>query len=362
MIWNETELPELMAMESPTLSLQGQTVCAAGRFVTTTQTNLAELVLNAGGRFVPGPSRKTSVMVVGDDSWPVEANGSLSRNIQRALQLIHDGVPLELVSEEEFLGRLGVNMPSPVRGRHSVRDVCRLLDISAPRVRMWIRLGLIEPVETIHRLDFFDYREVANAKRLAELIRGGASTGEIRRGLEQLRGWLPDAHLPFSQLAMLESAGRLLVRLNGELFDPDGQRLFNFDSEASSESVVPLVTGGVPLDELFEAALEAEDAGQYRRAARLYRQAIEIDAENPVLHFNLGNVQFAIGAWAAACDAYREAVSHDPNYVEAWNNLGSALAELGEESDAVAAFRQALRLVPGYADAQYNVEHLTRGS
>ena len=42
------------------------------------------------------------------------------------------------------------------------------------------------------------------AKTLCELANAGISTEEIRRSLEQLKDWLPDADQPLNQVTLLE--------------------------------------------------------------------------------------------------------------------------------------------------------------
>src|SRR5579872_6167117 len=55
----------------------------------------------------------------------------------------------------------------------------RMLDISVHEIRRWERTGLIKAVAHVCRLPFFDFQEVAGARRLAELVDAGVPVREI---------------------------------------------------------------------------------------------------------------------------------------------------------------------------------------
>jgi DNA-binding transcriptional MerR regulator len=352
-------------------TLGGRTICATGRFMTTTHAGIARIVRDFGGNYARQPNRLTTWLVLGDDGWPARRDGRPTVSFEKARRLIARGYTIHFLSEAEFLDRLGLAGPGGlVRGLHTIGDLAGLFGVTAARVRVWRRAGLIEPVRTLHRLEFFDFHQVAAARRLCELLRAGVGLAAIRGGVEAVRGWTAADRLPLHQLDLLERDGRLLVRLNGMLFDPTGQRHFDFDSG-------PLAAGGEKpqethetlrlwsagpsesrLDELFDAALAAEDAGRWRRAAELYGELIALEPNNPVLHFNLGNVLAALKDVPSAADAFRRAVELDAGYAEAWNNLGGALVDLNRPAEASRAFRTARRLVPAFTQAVENLDRL----
>jgi tetratricopeptide (TPR) repeat protein len=337
-------------------------VCVTGRLLAMSRANLERLVADHGGRLQTLPTRGTRFLVIGQDGWPAECDGAPTKAFEQARRLRAYGYPIELLAEEAFFERLGLaEQCTAVRGRHTLADVSRLLGVSAAQLRRWMRLGLIAPVETVHRLCYFDFHEVAAAKRLCELLRQGAALGGIRRGLEQIRQWLPAQDLPLAQLALLEQDGGLLARLDGRLLEPSGQRRFDFDESAGGDETadrraVPLPLPPEDVDELFDQALLLEDAGRFDEAAELYRRALRQEPRDAVLHFNLGNVLYSLSRPGEAAECFRRALKCDANYAEAWNNLGNALADDGRLSAAVDAFRQALRLVPRYDAARENLE------
>lgn len=332
-------------------------VCVTGRFVSMTHEELAALVRAGGGQFRRNPPRGAAMLVVGEEGWPAQHDGSPTATFERARRLRAYGYPIEFLSESEFFEKVGlVKRTEAIRGPLTIADLAGILKLSSARIRAWIRMGLITPTKTVHRFCYFDFHQVSGAKRLCELIAEGARLSEIRAGLEQIRRWLPRRELPFSQLASLEHDGRLLARVCGNLVEPGGQRRFDFDS-ASDQGIdtIPVVSRSADVDQLFDEALCLEDAGRLEEAAQVYGRGIEREPSDPVCHFNLGNVLFALGRIEAAVQSYRHAIQRDPHYAEAWNNLGNTHRAMEAWPDAIAAFRRAIQLVPDYADARHNL-------
>jgi tetratricopeptide (TPR) repeat protein len=342
--------------------LAGQKVCVIGRFLAMTQADVVAVVRAHGGVVVHAPSQDTSLVVLGGDGWPCLRDGSPTRLGERVQELRRSGSPLVVLSEEEFFARLGlVEAQRSICRELTVAELGRVLGLRAAQVRRWARLGLVTPRRTVHRLAFFDLVQVASAKRICELLARGASLANIRRGLEQIERWLPQREAPFSQLALLEHDGRIIVRLDGTLAEPSGQLRFNFDPPSGAGTMVPWSSSvREDSESLFDRALAAEDAQDLAVAAELYQRAILLDPADPVLPFNLGNVFFGLARYGEAADSFQRALRLDAGYAEAWNNLGNTLAQLESWQGALAAFRRALQLVPDYDDAHYNLERVKR--
>lgn len=342
-------------------TLTSRKVCVTGQLATMTHAELATLVESSGGTFLPGPRRTSFVLVVGSTgTGPKECP---TRSLRRARRLRTCGFPVQFLSEEEFLEQLGINVPpaAVLRGQFTLGDLAQLLEISPARLRRWLRLGLLTPLESVHRLAFFDLHQVALVKRLCELQSQGTSLAAIRHGLDQIRKWLKDENLPLSQFARLEHGGRLLFRLEDKLLDGSGQGYFDFSADeepkvAAANHFEPAANA----DALFDAALELEDAGRLQDAAEVYERALAAAPADPAMHFNLGNVQFGLGRHKESLASYQAALRCDEEYAEAWNNLGNVHALLGNHEDAIVAFRRAIQLVPSYATAHGNLAEILR--
>jgi tetratricopeptide (TPR) repeat protein len=364
-------------MSSPSSKdvLRGAKVALTGRFACLSHAELAELIADFGGEFDASPNRGTRYLVVGQEGLPLAEDGRPTLALQKARQLAADGNPVEIVAEEAFLSRLGLGGTEGGTDRHSVHrrytaaQLGRILGVPGQRIRGWVRCGLIQPVQTVHRLAFFDFYQVASASTLCELTSSGLSAAEIRQGLEQLRALLPDIEAPLAQINLLEKNPRMLVRLaSGQLAEPSGQLQLEF-AVAELDGASPTVAMPPPSDSVdawFNEGVAREDDGQFDDAARAYQAALALEPDDPVLRFNLGNVLFQLDQLPAAAEQYRQAVSLDPAYAEAWNNLGHVLFRLSQADAALAAFRRALALVPTYADAHYNLAqtltHLRRSA
>lgn len=64
-----------------------------------------------------------------------------------------------------------------------------------------------------------------------------------------------------------------------------------------------------------------------------YLRALNLSANNAVVHGNLACVYYEQGLIDLAIDTYRRAIELQPNFPDAYCNLANALKEKGEVSD-----------------------------
>jgi tetratricopeptide (TPR) repeat protein len=107
--------------------------------------------------------------------------------------------------------------------------------------------------------------------------------------------------------------------------------------------------------QILALALNAYRSGNPAEAARIYRQAVAEEPENPDIWCLLGVARRAMGDVEGAGHAYREALRLRPGFVEARVNLGNILFYQGQAAEAEACYREVLRLRPSYAEAQNNL-------
>src|SRR5262249_48851574 len=287
------------------------------------------LVRAHGGIFVSNLSRRTSVLVVGQDGWPLQKDGRLTSKLRCARAFEQAGQRITILSEVEFLSRLGVETRTEeVRRLYSTAQLSSLLKIPGDRVRRWLTAGLIRAVETVDGVSYFDYQQVVSARTLSDLTHAGVGSDRLRRSIQQMQTWLNDVEQPLLQLAVMEQSGELLVRLEDGLAEPTGQRRLDFDAvdEPASLSQPPATAV-----HWFELGCEHEDAGQFDEAADAYRQAIAVGGPNAVTCFNLANCLYAMGQKELAAERYSQAAETDGRFAEAWNNLGVVLVELRDK-------------------------------
>lgn len=249
--------------------------------------------------------------------------------------------------------------------------LAELVGVKAAVVRRWTKRSWLIPARVVRKVPYFDFQEVATARRLAELHRAGASAAEIGRHLAALARYVPHVERPLAELAVVIEGKHLLVRQGEELVEPSGQLRFDFsaadgpdaDELSESQRVVSLedrrreILSHTTPQEMLLAAGELEDEGRLDAAADMMRAALAAGGPNAEISFMLAELLYQLGDLSAARERYYMAVELDEDYVEARANLGCILAETGERELAVAAFEGALEFHADYADAHY---HLAR--
>ena len=105
---------------------------------------------------------------------------------------------------------------------------------------------------------------------------------------------------------------------------------------------------------LLRHAFSSHQSGELAVAERLYRQVVELDANQAqALHY-LGLIVHQRNE-GEAIDLLRRAVIVNPGDAPCWNNLGNMLQEGGRLQEAIVAYREAVRLVQDHVNALYNL-------
>jgi DNA-binding transcriptional MerR regulator len=106
-------------------------------------------------------------------------------------------------------------------------------------IRRWHRRGLIVPAREVRRLPYFDFQEVATARRLAQLLAAGASPAAVEKKLAELSRFVPEVQRPLAQLSVIVEGRQLLLRQGEGLIEPGGQMRFDFEAlEQETEQAV----------------------------------------------------------------------------------------------------------------------------
>jgi tetratricopeptide (TPR) repeat protein len=345
---------------------EGIEIAIAGRLASMSRVEAIARIRQAGGRYARAPGPATALLVVGQAQWPLDRSGTPSRSLRRAGRLAESGQPIRIVSELDFLESLGLKQQLEDLNRlYTTVQMARLLELPVSRIRSWTRRGLIRPAKVEKRLSWFDFKEVRSAQALRRLVEAGVPLARIRKSLQQIASWLPDARGLLLQLESLAPEEMLSIRLaGGKVAAPDGQMLLNF---RRGEAARPIPFRGCPpaafeikdrqqeAEAWFETGLEAEDQGRLADAAAAYGKSLEAGGSQPETQFNLGNVHYQSGRFAESAASFLKALELDQEYVECWNNLGNALAQLGKTSEAEKTYRRALQIEPRYPEAHSNL-------
>lgn len=353
------------------LLLAGRRVAFLGKLGGVTKREAQQLVREHGGTPVDKVSCDADLIVIGADELPLSDTDELLDEATR--QAAAEG-RLEIIGETQLWQRLGLmDTEQNVRRLYTPAMLADLLNVSVATIRGWRRRGLIVPAREVRRLPYFDFQEVATARRLAQLLAAGVSPAAIERKLAELSRFVPEVERPLAQLSIIVEGRQLLLRQGAGLIEPGGQMRFDFDAledlaEPKASESVGVVTLSfekflaeqtVPPtgEEILAMAAQLEDEGRLEEAAEMYRVAMAAHGPTPEACFQLAELLYRLGDLAGARERYYLAVELDENYVEARANLGCVLAELGQRELAVSAFQGALKYHDGFPDVHF---HLAR--
>jgi tetratricopeptide (TPR) repeat protein len=352
--------------------LQGERVAFTGTLASMTHRQAMELVEQHGGNATQHVGHLTSILVVGEEGWPLEPDGLPSIKLEHARQLHDKGESIQIVSESEWLKLLGVEPPE--RKTHQLYTpamLCQLLNVPVHEIRRWERAGLINPVKKVYRLPYFEFEEVASARRLCELAASGVTADQIAASLERLHTLLPNVSRPVAQLEVLaRGANGLVFRDESGLIETSGQRLFDFDpppveqSPDGGPSTIPIRPAppesmsdrqNWTAENWFQEGCRLTESNEIVAAIEALRLAVINEPRNPIYHFHLADALYRQKKLDAAIERYHMAVELDHNFLEAWTQLGCVLSETGDQLGAKAAFQIALDLHPDYPDAHFHL-------
>ncbi len=349
--------------------LTGETLALTGTLASMTHEQAAELVEQHGGNVAQHVSRHTTLLVIGEEGWPLEEDGKPSVKLQHAESLIREGHEIRIVSESEWLSMMGLYTDNPdVKRLYTPAMLSKLLNLPVHTIRSWERAGLIRAEKKVCRLPYFSYNEVTAARRLSELIQSGITQDELLRSVKMLNRVLPDSGRILEQLEILSDQHQLVVRDEHGVFEPSTrQRLFNFGEKKNgtgSDQVeeteqeqhahvlrfdLPATRPQTATDWMIEGCRRSEMADS-SAAIRCFHQALRVRPNDAEAHFYLADCLYRIGKQEAALERYLAAIENDPEYLEAWTQIGCLYAELHKWTESLLAFDEALHIYPDFPE------------
>lgn len=101
--------------------------------------------------------------------------------------------------------------------------------------------------------------------------------------------------------------------------------------------------------------------GKYDEANNSYRDAQIDNPESPIIHFNIGDVQYQKRNYEEALKTFQQTIQKSNDaalQAQAYYNLGNTLYRLNRLPESIMAYQQALKLAPHDEDAKYNLEYV----
>jgi tetratricopeptide (TPR) repeat protein len=321
------------------VDLADQIVSVIGGFAQVPNALVAKEVARRGGVLRRGVSQGTAIVAVGRRSLSQLADGRLQAKLARA-----DQIGAECLSENALLRILDL---LPARATAGAGAVCleqlpERSGLNPAVVRLLVLYDIVQP----HGGEC-GFRDLIGAREVARLLGEGLSLPEIVRSAETL-GCAREGAQALARLKLVcDESGRLARRIGEALAELDGQLR------------LPLpYADNPPVDEVFDAAEEAEQSGDLATAALLYRRCVSMDARDPIAPFNLANVLRELGQRGQAKLFLQLALDLDPDFADAWYNLALLKVAAGDREGARGCLERAIVADPDYADPVYNLAKL----
>lgn len=368
-------------MNDTTSILLDKRVVFVGKLGALPRKEALQLVRDHGGHAMERLTGDVDLVIIGADELPAEdLTDLLSDSIRSG---IREGRTV-LLHEHELWQRLGVVDESSSLQLYTPAMMAGLIKTPVRNVRRWFRMGLLSSKKVVHRLPYFDFEQVQNARQLSNWIALGAKPTDIKRQLVQFAPWVENRSL--MELDLVVDGRRLLLRHDGQLLGTNGQLHLDFDrdegSDTANAATLPFQTNAPHLsndadsdidglnisansqdlqhwkrDDMLQMAEDLEDAGRLEQAIEWYRVILGRYGMTAEICFQLAELLYRSGDASAARERYYNAIELDENFIEARANLGCVLAETGQTELAIAAFQGALSRDDRYPDVHY---HLAR--
>ena len=341
------------------------------------------------GTMVDPIDSSVDLIVVGADVFPsADPEHLLDEAIVQAVA----EQKVTVISETQFWQITGVVEPESDVGKlYTPAMLAELLQVPMTTIRRWHRRGLITPTRQVKKLPYFDFEEIASARRIAALIAAGVNSAQIEKQLSRLAELYPDLQRPLSQLSIIVEGRKVLLRQGEGLVEPSGQKRLDFDNAIEPENTIndgppatisfadasaisgdqtanhrvaetagdfSLGSGIRSKSDFLQLAIELEDDGEFQSAIDVYRSLSLAQGPSADVSFRMAELLYQVNDLAAARERYSMAVEFDEAFVEARANLGCVLVELGQADLALATFEGALEHHPDYPDVHFHLARL----
>jgi tetratricopeptide (TPR) repeat protein len=253
--------------------------------------------------------------------------------------------------------------------RYGVRDVERLLRLPRSTIRALIAAGFVAPTRGPRNAWLFSFQDLIVLRTAQALVDANVPRRRITKSVKELRRHLPAA-MPLSGLSIGAVADRVVVKQGGGRWQADsGQYLLEFEGDPADGSLSVIErapaaghsSGGDSDWFDMAVALEQVDADA---ALQAYEQGVAAEPARIDARINLGRLLHEAGRFDRAERVYREAGDAGAADPVLLFNLGVLLEDMHRDTEAAAAYEAALRADPALADGHYNLallyERLTK--
>ncbi len=244
---------------------------------------------------------------------------------------------------------------------YSVRDVEKLVHLPRSAIRSLVQAGFVSPARGPGNVWLFSFQDLIVLRTAQALAAAKVPQKRITRSVKELRRHLPDS-MPLSGLSITAGLDSVVVKEGARRWQAEsGQYLLAFEGDPGDGTLSvlqqPETAPSSTAEEWFEkaASLEGEDVPA---AIEAYGKAVEADPALLMARINLGCLLHEAGRLPEAERVYREAVRIHGDDPLLLYDLGVLLEDLHRKQEAMEAYEGALRGDPGFADCHYNLAML----
>ena len=244
----------------------------------------SRIVRQHGATIVEPIDAELDLVVMGEADFPLElgtgASGPFAADVQAGIEAGR----ITTITETQLWQRLGfVEGEQNIHWLYTPAMLADLLGVPLAIIRRWHRRGLIVSAWQVRRLPYFDFAEVATARRLAELLHG-VTPAAIEKKLGAWRRHLPAVERPLAQLSIIVQGRDLLLRQGEGLIEPGGQLRIDFEALTAaagaadeSDSTTATLDRAEPADvampdALIKGAEDLEDEGDLEAATESHQR------------------------------------------------------------------------------------------
>ena len=246
--------------------------------------------------------------------------------------------------------------------QYGVRDVEKLLGLPRSTIRALIAAGFVSPERGPRNAWLFSFQDLIVLRTAQALALAKVPHRRITKSLRELRRHLPES-MPLSGLRIGAVADRVVVSEGNKRWQAEsGQYLLAFEGDPATGSLSIIDRSAersvrdqvVRDDDWFDraVALERDDIDA---AIRAYERAIAADPAHQDARINLGRLLHEAGRLQQAEQVYRDAAQVDGEDPILLFNLGVLLDDMNRKSDAISAYEAALSIDADFADCHYNL-------
>jgi tetratricopeptide (TPR) repeat protein len=225
-----------------------------------------------------------------------------------------------------------------------VREVQKLLRLPRSTIRGLVEAGFVSPARGRRNAWLFSFQDLIVLRTAQALAAANVPAKRITRSLKELRRRLP-ASMPLSGLSISAEGERVVVKEGAGRWQAEsGQYLLAFEGDPAA-GALKVIAPAADIDDYIDRGYELHEARRLSEAESVYREALKVHGDDPLLLFNLGVLLEDLGRKAEAAGCYEAALRRDARMADCHYNLALLCEALERPRDAIRHMAQYRKLV-----------------